>query len=415
MKGNKIRVVVTGIGCVSSYGLGVQAFWNGILSGKSNLKKTTRFNGAVYRSGLAAEVPREVYDDVDLRRLCNNPLEDSALLASIAALEAVDDAGFTRETFALRADETGCVLGSLCAGGREFEAYGRAYVRSEQSEQKYVGDIEATHVHYQLDHLIDLLGTSGPSTMISTACSSSTDAIGYAGDIIRAGDAKMMIAGGADILAEIVHAGFNGVLSITRSYPKPFTPERDGFFIGEGAGILILEELDSALQRGAKIYAELRGYGLSNTAFHLTATSDSGRGEALSVERALADSNLSPEDVDHVNAHGTSTQHNDQTELLALEHVFQGSIGQIKVNTIKPMIGHCMGAAGAMEAIATLLAIHYQTIPATINSNPEAGKIKFDLVVGAPRKVKIRHAISQSFGFGGACSSVVFGRLQQEL
>lgn len=407
----KRQVVVTGLGCVSSYGRGVAPFWEGLLSGASNARIISQFDAGVYRSGIAAEVPQHIYDSEELRRQCAHPQEDSALLASLAVLEAMQDAGLDKDDIASKPAEFGCVLGSLCGGGRSFEAYGRTFLEREQDRQAGFPSPRTAHIDYQLTHVLSLLGATGPSTLVSTACSSATDAIGYAGDIIRSGDASIMLAGGADILAEIVHAGFNGVLSITKTHPKPFSEGRDGFFIGEGAAILVLEERSSALQRGAKIYAELCGYGLSNTAFHLTATSDSGKGEALSIQRALQDSQLQADDIDYVNAHGTSTQHNDQTELLALEQVFSPNTGRVKVNTIKPMIGHCMGAAGAMEAVATVLSIHHQKIPPTLNAAPDREKIKFDLVVNTPREAKIRHAISQSFGFGGACSSIVFGQV----
>jgi 3-oxoacyl-[acyl-carrier-protein] synthase II len=245
---------------------------------------------------------------------------------------------------------------------------------------------------------------------VSTACSSTTDAIGHAFDFIRNSSCDRVIAGGADILTEPILGGFNLLYSLSNGNPRPFDKDRDGFVIGEGAGLIYMETLESARERGARIYAEVLGYGLSNTAYHLTATSEDGVGEALSILRALRDANLSPEDVDYINTHGTATLHNDATEILAISSVFGESTERIKINSTKASIGHCMGAAGIMEAISTVLSLQHQEIPPTINTAGNIEGLKMKLVTKGVCKTSIKYAISESFGFGGACSCIVFGK-----
>lgn len=397
------RVVVTGLGAVSTFGLGAQTFWKGLVERQHGCAAIRRFDASTYRSDLAAEIPEGLMDRQDLFDAAGRPEEDAAFLAALAANEAFSDAGLA---LADKAD-FGCVVGTLCSGSRLFEIYAREFAKAEPDESRYP-DVEACAVHYQLEHLIRHFGLGGPSTLVSTACSSSTDAIGYAADMIRNADASVMLAGGGDILAEVVHAGFNSVFSITKDCSRPFDTARTGFFIGEGAGMLVLEDLEHAQQRGARIYAEVLGYGLSNTAHHLTATSEDGVGEALAIERCLGEGGVRPEAIDYVNAHGTATQHNDLTETKALRRVFGEHLDRLVVTSIKANVGHCMGASGALEAVATILCINQGFVPPTLNSS---GNLDPDVrvLVGEGAPVRVRNALSQSFGFGGASSAVLFG------
>jgi len=401
------RVVCTGLGAVSCFGRGVETFWSGLVAHRSGQAEISLFDASIYRSNLAAEVPQALRDARDIFEAAGSPKEEATLLATLAAQEALADAGFadTPKT------DFGCVIGTLCSSSRLFERYGRQFSQASADHAAYP-DIDACTVAYQLEHIVGHFGMEGPATLVSTACSSSTDAIGCAMDFIRGGEADVMLAGGGDILCEMVHAGFNSVFSITKDHSKPFDAARSGFFIGEGAGILVLEALDHALARGARIYAEVLGYGLSNTAYHLTATSEDGVGEALAIERCLQDAGVSPSDVQYVNAHGTATQHNDVTEAKALRHVFGDSLDQLLVTSIKANVGHCMGASGALEAIATIKCIAEGFIPPTLNS---AGDLDAGIPVlfgqGAARET--RYALSQSFGFGGASSAVLFGALDR--
>ncbi|MRV75693.1 hypothetical protein GJ700_28645 [Duganella sp. FT92W] len=399
----KCRVVVTGIGAVSPYGVGVDAYWQGLLSGRTAIGPVPHFEGHGYRSTLGAQVPAAVTDGMT----AHEAQEKGAFLVALAADEALRMAGvgprFSSGT------QVGCVLGSLCAGIENLIAMAEAYHTGAGLDDNFPG--EAALVNYQLEFLAARHNLTGPTSMVSTACASTTDAIGYGADLVRQGDCDAVLVGGGDILAALIHAGFNSLFSITTTSPKPFDTGRDGFAIGEGAGIFYLETLDSALARGARIYAEVSGYGLSNTAFHLTATSDDGMGEAQSVERALADAGLTARQIDYVNAHGTATVHNDRTEMKAIGHVFGERAGEVLVNSNKPLIGHCMGAAGIMEAISTVLSLEHQLIPPTPHTAGNEPALSADLVMGAPRPAALTHAISQSFGFGGACSCVVLSRV----
>jgi len=286
------RVVCTGLGAVTCFGSGVDRFWNGLVSHQSGQAEISLFDASIYRSNLAAEVPQQLRDRPEVLESAGSPKEDATLLATLAAGEALADAGLadTSKT------DFGCVIGTLCSSSRLFERYGRQFSQASADRSAYP-DIDACTVAYQLEHIVGHFGMEGPATLVSTACSSSTDAIGYAADFVRSGEAGVMLAGGGDILCEMVHAGFNSVFSITKDSSKPFDAARSGFFIGEGAGMLVLEELEHALARGAHIYAEVLGYGLSNTGYHLTATSEDGVGEALAIERCLKDAGVSPPDA----------------------------------------------------------------------------------------------------------------------
>lgn len=404
-------IVVTGIGVVSPFGLGAKLYWDSLVDGVSAVRPVESFDATPFRGKVAAEVPRAIYESTELRELVGNPEEDSAYFAALAAREALLDAGlplrFSDE------DQVGCVLGTLCGGVRNQERYCRAFLFEEGARPATGGSPESIIVSHQLNYLVERFNLTGPSSLISTACASTTDAIGMGMDLIRNGECQRVIVGGGDVLGEVVHGGFNSVFSITPTYPRPFDETRDGFAIGEGAAMMVIESLASAQARGARIYAVLPGYGLSNTAFHLTATSDTGEGEGLAVKRALADAGLMPSDVDYVNAHGTATPHNDATEAKAIRSVFQEHAPNVRVSSIKPMIGHCMGAAGAFEAVATVLTVYHGCIPPTINTAGDQPDITFNLVKDKAVHVPVRHAISESFGFGGACSCIVVSRADQ--
>lgn len=402
----KRRVVITGIGVVSPFGVGSETFSQSLLDGKSAVRAISSFDTKNYRSGFGAEVPAKVYANEDARVACGNPAEDAAYLVLLAASEALRQAGvgpmFGDD------ERVGCVLGTLCAGARNMFKIASSYAKGEAPSIP----IDTSLVYYQLGLLAHRHNLTGPSSLVSTACASSTDAIGYALDLIHRGECDRALAGGGDILAESVHGGFNSLFSISTNKPRPFDKERDGFVIGEGAGIFFLETLESARTRGAEIYAEVLGYGLCNTGFHLTATSEDGLGEALSIRRALADAGLKPEDIDYINTHGTATRHNDASEIKAVNAVFGDGARRILANSIKAAIGHCMGAAGILEAVATVFAIRNQQVPATMFTQGNEDGLAMDLVKDESRRASIRYAISESFGFGGACSCVVFGRME---
>jgi len=405
---NPTRVVVTGLGAVSPYGLGVPLLWESLLAGKSAIRPIQAFDTSPYRGKVAAEVPADAYQDAANRELCGSPEETATLFATMAAREALNDANLPLEFSS--ADRVGCAIGTLCSGAHNLECYGRAFLFEEGKVPQNGGPPDSIIVSYQLNHLTKHFNLTGPSTLISTACASSTDAIGFAFDAIRNGDCQLMLAGGGDVLGEVVHGGFNAVFSITLSQPRPFDRDRDGFAIGEGGAMIVLESLDHAMRRGARIYGEILGYGLSNSAFHLTSTSKDGVGEGLAVRRALAEARLEPGQIAYINAHGTATSANDSTETHAINAIFSDSAGQVLVSSIKPMIGHCMGAAGIFEAIATILTVHHDRVPPTINSMGNEEGMSFRLVTGEAVNEPVEYALSESFGFAGACSCVVIGK-----
>lgn len=398
---HKRRVVVTGMGVVSPFGEGVDTFWDGLLAARSCIEPIERLSHGGYRSVLGAQVPPALAE-----ALCRTEGDRATAFVMRATEEALRMAGFGPR-FASR-DRVACVLGSLCAGIENLIDVAGRYHRGEDWPADRATGVSL--VNHQLLRLSDQYNLTGPTSMVSTACASTTDAIGYAADLIREGECDIALAGGGDTLAELIHAGFNALFSITQNRPRPFDASRDGFAIGEGGGMLVLESLDAALARGARPLVELRGYGLSNTAFHLTATSDDGRGEALAITRALADAQLNAGEVDYINTHGTATRHNDQSEMQAIAHAFGAQAPRILANSIKPLIGHCMGAAGIMEAICTALTLRKQVVTPTAFTQGDEEALGFDLVRDQPRQALLANGISQSFGFGGACSCVVMSR-----
>lgn len=402
----KRRVVVTGLGAVSPFGLGIDAYWNALVRGESAVRPIERFDASVYRSPLGAEVPHAIYDDAALRRACGDPLEDSAFFMALAADEALRGAR-AGPTFA-DADRVGCVIGTLCAGAREMMNISRVYLDKGAPPSREASD--SAKPGYQLQFIVDRHNLTGPSSLVSTACASSTDALGYAFDLVQQGACDSALAGGGDVLVESIHGGFNSMFSIALQAPRPFDSDRDGFCVGEGAGAVYLETLEAAQARGAVVYAEILGYGLSNTAHHLTATSEDGEGEALAVRRALDAAGLPPGAVDYINTHGTATRHNDATEIRAVGAVFGARSGAILANSNKPAIGHCMGAAGIMEALSTIMTLKTGIVPPTPFTRGNANELNMDLVRGQARRGEIRHALSESFGFGGACSCIAFQR-----
>ena len=398
------RVVITGVGVVSPFGAGVPRFWQALLAGASAMRPVAGFDGTRYRSAQGGEVPAEVYGDAAARQRCGAPLEDGTYFLALAAEEALGAAGL-RLPLVDPAD-AGAVLGTLCAGMRALQVLcGRC-----DADMPADMDVQAATASYQLNFLCERYGLGGPSSLVSTACSSTTDALGYAFDLVRSGRCSVCLTGGGDVLAESIHSAFNGLQSITTTQARPFDRGRDGFFIGEGAAVLVLESLDHARQRGAPVLAEVLGYGLSNTAHHLTATSEDGAGEALAVERALQDAGLAPGQVDYLNCHGTGTRHNDASEVGAINRVFGEAAPRVRLVSNKSSFGHCMGAAGALEAVSTVLSLAHQCIPPTLNTRADEPALRSTVVVDAPQSLPIRHALTQSFGFGGACSCVALGR-----
>jgi 3-oxoacyl-[acyl-carrier-protein] synthase II len=261
---------------------------------------------------------------------------------------------------------------------------------------------------YTTDRVAERFGFSGPKFTITTACSSSATAIGYGADLIRAGKSKAVLCGGSDALSELTFGGFNSLKATDPSPCKPFDRKRAGMSLGEGAGILILEDLDEAIKRGARIYAEFLGYGIGGEAYHITAPEPTGMGGARIMKEAIEESGIPLTEVDYINAHGTGTPLNDKAETLSIKNVFGERAYSIPVSSIKSSVGHCLGSAGAIEAIASILSIIHQFIPPTLNHQEGDEDCDLDYVPGKSREAKVKIVLSNSFAFGGNCTTLVF-------
>jgi 3-oxoacyl-[acyl-carrier-protein] synthase II len=408
------RVVVTGIGLVSSLGVGTRATWDALLAGRSGIGPITRFDASQFATRIAGEVkgfdPLAFVDRKDARKM------DVFIQYAIAASQfAVDDSGLAIGPD--NAERVGVFIASGIGGFGTIEREHRAYLEGGPRRISPFF-IPASIINLAAGQVSIRFGAKGPNSATCTACAASAHAVGDAAEMIRRGDADVMLAGGSE--AAITPMGVGGfgamrALSTRNDEPerasRPFDRDRDGFVIGEGSGIVVLEDLAHARARGARIYAELVGYGLSADAFHITAPAEDAAGAVRVMERALARAGIAPEQVDYVNAHGTSTDHNDRLETLALKRVFGAHAARLAVSSTKSMHGHLLGAAGGVEAGITALAIAEQVAPPTINlDHPDEG-CDLDYVPGAARPMPITYALSNSFGFGGTNAALLFARL----
>ena len=409
------RVVVTGIGLVSSLGIGTSANWSALLAGTSGVRRITKFDASGFAAQIAAEItgfdPLQFIEKKDVKKM------DVFIQYAIAASQfAMDDSKLpvTREN----APRTGVFIASGIGGFTTIEREHRALLEGGPRKISPFF-IPSAIINLAAGQVSIRFGVKGPNSATCTACSASAHAIGDAFEIIRRGDADAMIAGGSE--AAITPMGVGGfaalrALSTRNDEPqrasRPFDRDRDGFIIGEGAGILVLEELEQARRRGASIYAELVGYGMSADAFHITAPSEDGEGAVRVMGLALKDAGVAPEEVDYINAHGTSTPHNDRLETLAIKRCFGAHARTLAVSSTKSMTGHLLGAAGGLEAGISVLSLHHQAVPPTINLDcPDEG-CDLDYVPHTSRQMPIRHVLSNSFGFGGTNAALLFKKYE---
>lgn len=415
------RVVVTGLGLVTPLADGVEASWSRILDGQSGAGPITGFDPSKLVTQYACEVP--LGDGSDGTFDANAYMEpkdqrkvDTFILFGLAAAQqAVQDAGWQPEdTESL--ERTGVLIGSGIGGLNSIA--NTAIMMNEKGPRR----VSPFFVPGALINLISgqvsiKYGFKGPNHSVVTACSTGAHAIGDASRLIQHGDADVMIAGGAEAaICEIGIAGFNACKALStkrgddpQKASRPYDEDRDGFVMGEGAGIVVLEEYEHARARGAKIYAEVLGYGLSGDAYHITAPSEDGEGGERSMRAALKNAGLEPTDIDYINAHGTSTMA-DTIELGAVERLLGDHAGNVTMSSTKSATGHLLGAAGAIEAIFSILAIRDQVAPPTINLDNPAVETPIDLAPNAKRERKVDVALSNSFGFGGTNASVIFGK-----
>lgn len=408
------RVVVTGLGAITPVGNTVKDFWSGLISGKNGVGPITHFDSTNYKTRFAAEVkdfdPLNYFDRKDVRKY-----DPFAQFALIAAQEAVESSHITPVN--TNFDEVGVVLTAGIGGVTHFFHEVKEHVESDGTPRFSPYYIPKMILNIPAGVVSIKYGFRGPNFATVSACASSSHAIVSAFDLIRYGKAVAVLAGGAEAgICEAGIGGFNAMhaLSLRNDDPqtasRPFDKNRDGFVMGEGGGCLVLEELDHALKRGADIYAELVGVGMSGDAYHITAPHPEGYGAALSMERAIKDAGIEKTEIEHINTHGTSTPQGDIAEIVAVQKVFGEHSYNINLNSTKSMTGHLLGGTGAVEAIATILALREGIIPPTINHFEDDPQIdpKLDFTFNTARKRNIRYALSNAFGFGGQNTSLLF-------
>ena len=409
------RVVVTGVGLLSPVAIGTQENWDGLVAGRSGIGPITRFDATAFSTRIAGEVkgfdPLQHFDRKDVKKM-----DVFIQYALVAAQFAMDDAGLTITPQI--ADDVGVFIASGIGG---FSTIEREHVALLNGGPRRISAffIPASIINLAAGQASIRFGARGPNLATCTACTASAHAVGEASEIIKRGDAIAMIAGGSE--ASITPMGIGGfaamrALSTRNDEPtrasRPFEKDRDGFVCGEGAGILILEELEFAKARGAYIYAEIAGYGLSADAFHLTSQPDDANGAVRSMRMALRKAGVRPEEVDYINAHGTSTPINDPTETLAVKTTFGDHARTLVMSSTKSMTGHLLGAAGGLEAGITALAIRHQIAPPTINLDQPDPACDLDYAANASRPMKIDCALSNSFGFGGTNGTILMKKYE---
>ncbi|MBC7348646.1 MAG: beta-ketoacyl-ACP synthase II [Candidatus Aminicenantes bacterium] len=409
------RVVITGLGLVTPLGLGREANWQALLEGRSAISHITRFDTSRFPTRIAGEIknfdPQQFIDRKEARKM------DLFIQYAIAAAElAVQDAGI--DLALLQGERTGVYVGSGIGGIGSIEETHRVLME-KGPERVSPFFIIQTIINEAPGHISIRYRASGPNISNATACSTGAHAIGEAFRMIQLGVADRMIAGGAEApITPLSLAGFCNMkaLSERNDQPekasRPFDARRDGFVMSEGAGIVLLEELGAALKRGARIYAEVLGYGLNSDAYHVTAPSPDGDGAVRVMKMALDEGRVSPQEVQYINAHGTSTQYNDKTETLAIKKLFGDWASQLGVSSTKSMTGHLLGAAGGVETAFTALAIYHQLMPPTINYEFPDPDCDLDYVANRARPAAIVHALTNSFGFGGTNACLLLKKFE---
>ncbi len=415
------RVVVTGLGLVTPLADGVEASWERLLAGQSGAGRIKQFDADHLATNYACEVPLgdgsdgTFSADAYMEPKDQRKVDDFILFGMAAAQQAVLDSGWQPATEEDRF-RTGVMIGSGI-GGLKSIAETAVTIKEKGARRVSPFFIPGALINLISGQVSIRYGFKGPNHSVVTACSTGAHAIGDAARLIKYGSADVMIAGGAEAaICEIGIAGFNACKALStkrRDDPakasRPYDADRDGFVMGEGAGIVVLEEYEHAKARGAKIYAEVLGYGMSGDAYHITAPAENGEGAERSMRAALGDAGLVPADVDYINAHGTSTMA-DTIELAAVERMMGEAAREVTMSSTKSMTGHLLGAAGAIEAVFSILALRDQVAPPTINLDTVAVETQVDLAPNAKRERRIDVALSNSFGFGGTNASVLFGK-----
>lgn len=410
------RVAITGLGALTPVGNNTKEFWGGLKEGKCGIDNITAFDTTDFKVKLAAELKNydaeKYFDKREARRL-----DKFSQYAMIAAREAWEDSKLDKETQNM--ERVGISLGSGIGGINTIES------EKEKCILKGPDRVSPMYIPMGISNMaagnvaIDI-GIKGESTAIVTACATGTHCIGEAFRTIKYGYQDVMLAGGTEAsITPLSIAGFSNIKALSRTEDKtrasiPFDKERNGFVMGEGAGVVILEELEHALKRGAKIYAEIVGYGATSDAYHITSPAPEGEGGARAMKLAIEEAKISPRDITYINAHGTSTHLNDACETMAVKKVFKEDVNRVMVSSTKGHTGHLLGAAGAIEAIACCKAIEDNFVPATLNYKVPDEECDLNLICNEGKKAKVKYAMSNSLGFGGHNSSIVFKKYQDK-
>ncbi len=408
------RVVITGLGIVSPVGIGLQTAWPNILAGESGITRITHFDASAMASQIAGEVKgfdvAKYLPAKEARRM-----DRFIHLGLAAAIEAIGDSGV--QVTAENAERIGTIIGSGIGGLPMIEDTHQEYIKSGPRRISPFF-VPGTIINMVSGNLSIMYGLKGPNLAVVTACTTAAHSIGEAGRLIEYGDADVMVAGGAEsTVSPMGIGGFSAAraLSTRNDDPpgasRPWDKARDGFVLGEGAGVVVLEEYEHAKRRGANIYCELAGYGMSADAHHMTAPPADGEGAARCMANALRNAGLNPDQVHYINAHGTSTELGDLAETVAIKRCFGAAANRVAVSSTKSMTGHLLGAAGGVEAIFSILAIRDQVAPPTINLTDPDPQCDLDYVPNAARNMPLEVALSNSFGFGGTNGTLVFRRI----
>jgi 3-oxoacyl-[acyl-carrier-protein] synthase II len=408
------RVVITGVGLVTPVGIGKDETWSALCAGISGIGEITRFDTSCFETRIAGEVknfhPEDYLPKKEARRM-----ERFIAYSLAAARMATEDAGLTIDSS--NSERVGVLTGCGLGGLSVLESTARLI------HEKGPGRVSPFFIPMMIGNMAPGMiainfGAKGPNASVATACAAGTHAVGDAFKIIQRGAADVMITGGMEsVITPTCIAGFNAMkaLSTRNDDPekasRPFDSQRDGFVVGEGSGILILETLDMALERGARIYAEVVGYGMSGDAFHMTAPAPGGEGAARCMQAAIKDAGISETEINHINAHGTSTQMNDLYETMAIKSVFKEHAYRIAISATKSMTGHLLGGGGGIEAIFTALAVYHGIVPPTLNLDNPSPECDLDYVPKQARKHKMIYAMSNSFGFGGTNACLILRQM----
>jgi len=404
----KKQIVITGLGTLNAIANNVPDFAKALQGAVCGIEKIDLFDTAGFRSQMGGQVKKFTPRDYIPQEFSVERMSRADKLALAATVEALRDAYLYPLPEELK-DETGVAIGGGAGGLLEGEEFYRDYLENNGKNAKF-SILSSLFCASSADRIASAFELSGPKSTFMTACSGGGTALGYARDLIISGQASMMIAGGVEPMSRLTYAAFNALKSVDPETCRPFDNDRAGLSLGEASAIMLLESLDSALRRGAKIYGEILGYGITCDSFHMTAPDEQASGAIRAMQAALKDSGLSIEDIDYINAHGTATPINDVIETKAIKEVFGKRAYAIPVSSTKSMHAHTLGASGALEGIVSMLALHHGFIPPTINHRESDPLCDLDYVTTGSRKADLRAVLSNSFAFGGNNTTLIFGR-----